>query len=174
MTTARLCCSLQPRPRKLVSNFSRRYVRAFVIGYWLTYCKEDLARISLRPGPLYINVDEEQQFSTVDGLEQGYVLCDADKRFILLFSFLRRMKAKKKKVIVFFSSCNSVKYYSELLNYIDCPVLDLHGKQKQQKRTNTFFEFSNAEHGILICTDVAARGLDVSEMLKATCCLGGC
>ncbi|QUC22740.1 uncharacterized protein UV8b_06981 [Ustilaginoidea virens] len=122
---------------------------------------EDLARISLRPGPLYINVDEEKQFSTVDGLEQGYVLCDADKRFILLFSFLRRMQAKKKKVIVFFSSCASVKYYAELLNYIDCPVLDLHGKQKQQKRTNTFFEFSNAEHGILICTDVAARGLDI-------------
>lgn len=72
------------------------------------------------------------------------------------------MQAKKKKVIVFFSSCNSVKYYAELLNYIDCPVLDLHGKQKQQKRTNTFFEFSNAPHGILICTDVAARGLDVS------------
>ncbi|KAH7318233.1 P-loop containing nucleoside triphosphate hydrolase protein [Stachybotrys elegans] len=122
---------------------------------------EDLARISLRPGPLYINVDEEKQFSTVDGLEQGYVLCDAEKRFILLFSFLRRMQQKKKKVIVFFSSCNSVKYYAELLNYIDCPVLDLHGKQKQQKRTNTFFEFSNAEHGILICTDVAARGLDI-------------
>ncbi|KAF4589228.1 ATP-dependent RNA helicase HAS1 [Ophiocordyceps camponoti-floridani] len=122
---------------------------------------EDLARISLRPGPLYINVDEGQQYSTVEGLEQGYVLCDADKRFILLFSFLLRMTQKKKKVIVFFSSCNSVKYYAELLNYIDCPVLDLHGKQKQQKRTNTFFEFTNAEHGILICTDVAARGLDI-------------
>ncbi|RDA93072.1 hypothetical protein CP533_0708 [Ophiocordyceps camponoti-saundersi (nom. inval.)] len=122
---------------------------------------EDLARISLRPGPLYINVDEGQQYSTVEGLEQGYVLCDADKRFILLFSFLLRMTQKKKKVIVFFSSCNSVKYYAELLNYIDCPVLDLYGKQKQQKRTNTFFEFTNAEHGILICTDVAARGLDI-------------
>ncbi|EQL02370.1 ATP-dependent RNA helicase HAS1 [Ophiocordyceps sinensis CO18] len=122
---------------------------------------EDLARISLRPGPLYINVDEEKQYSTVEGLEQGYVLCDAEKRFILLFSFLMRMKQKKKKVIVFFSSCNSVKYYAELLNYIDCPVLDLYGKQKQQKRTNTFFEFSNAEQGILICTDVAARGLDI-------------
>ncbi|KFH41670.1 ATP-dependent RNA helicase-like protein [Hapsidospora chrysogenum ATCC 11550] len=122
---------------------------------------EDLARISLRPGPLYINVDQEQQFSTVEGLEQGYVLCEADKRFVLLFSFLKTMKDKKKKVIVFFSSCNSVKYYAELLNYIDLPVLDLHGKQKQQKRTNTFFEFSNAPHGILICTDVAARGLDI-------------
>lgn len=35
------------------------------------------------------------------------------------------------------------------------------GKQKQNKRTTTFFEFMNAEHGILICTDVAARGLDI-------------
>lgn len=99
----------------------------------------------------------------MEGLEQGYVMCEADKRFVLLFSFLKTMKDKKKKVIVFFSSCNSVKYYAELLNYIDLPVLDLHGKQKQQKRTNTFFEFSNASHGILICTDVAARGLDVSR-----------
>ncbi|KAK0667662.1 P-loop containing nucleoside triphosphate hydrolase protein [Cercophora samala] len=120
---------------------------------------EDLARISLRPGPLYINVDEEKQYSTVEGVDQGYVIVDADKRFLLLFSFLKKMS--KKKVIVFFSSCNSVKYYSELLQYIDLPVLDLHGKQKQQKRTNTFFEFCNATQGTLICTDVAARGLDI-------------
>lgn len=120
---------------------------------------EDLARMSLRPGPLYINVDSEKQTSTAEGLEQGYVVCDSDKRFLLLFSFLKRNK--NKKVIVFLSSCNCVKYYGELLNYIDLPVLDLHGKQKQQKRTNTFFEFCNAKQGILICTDVAARGLDI-------------
>lgn len=127
---------------------------------------EDLARISLRPGPLYINVDEEKQYSTVEGLEQGYVLCEADKRFLLLFSFLKRNL--KKKVIVFFSSCACVKYHAELLNYIDLPVLDLHGKQKQQKRTNTFFEFCNAKQGTLICTDVAARGLDVSQSKPST------
>ncbi|KAI9780649.1 MAG: ATP-dependent RNA helicase [Geoglossum umbratile] len=120
---------------------------------------EDLARISLRPGPLYINVDHSKEHSTVEGLEQGYVICDPDKRFLLLFSFLKRNL--KKKIIVFFSSCNCVKYHAELLNYIDLPVLDLHGKQKQQKRTNTFFEFCNAKQGTLICTDVAARGLDI-------------
>lgn len=119
----------------------------------------DLARISLRPGPLYINVDHQQEHSTVAGLEQGYVICDSDLRFRLLFTFLK--KHTHKKVIVFFSSCNCVKYFSELLNYIDLPVLDLHGKQKQQKRTNTFFEFCNAKKGTLICTDVAARGLDI-------------
>lgn len=64
---------------------------------------------------------------------------------------------------VFFSSCNSVKYNAELLNFIDLPVLSLHGKMKQQARTNTFFEFCNAKTGTLICTDVAARGLDVSS-----------
>ncbi|RYP75951.1 hypothetical protein DL771_002023 [Monosporascus sp. 5C6A] len=120
---------------------------------------EDLARISLRPGPLYINVDEQKAHSTVEGLEQGYVICEADKRFLLLFSFLKRHN--NKKIIVFLSSCASVKYYAELLNYIDLPCLDLHGKQKQEKRTRTFFEFSNAQRGILICTDVAARGLDI-------------
>ena len=57
-------------------------------------------------------------------LEQGYVVCDSDQRFMLLFTFLK--KNLKKKVIVFFSSCNSVKYHAELLNYIDVPVLDLH------------------------------------------------
>ncbi|KAI9249474.1 ATP-dependent RNA helicase HAS1 [Phascolomyces articulosus] len=119
----------------------------------------DLARISLKKGPLYINVDERKDTSTAEGLEQGYVVCESDKRFLLLFTFLR--KNVKKKIIVFFSSCNSVKYHAELMNYIDVPVLELHGKQKQQKRTATFFEFCNAEKGILLCTDVAARGLDI-------------
>jgi ATP-dependent RNA helicase DDX18/HAS1 len=63
--------------------------------------------------------------------------------------------------MVFFSSCNSVKFHSELLNFIDIKVMDIHGKQKQQKRSSTFFEFSKAESGTLLCTDVAARGLDI-------------
>jgi ATP-dependent RNA helicase DDX18/HAS1 len=62
---------------------------------------------------------------------------------------------------VFFSSCNSVKFHAELLNYIDIEVLDIHGKQKQQKRTTTFFTFCKQTSGILCCTDVAARGLDI-------------
>ncbi|KAL5118755.1 ATP-dependent RNA helicase [Pleosporales sp. CAS-2024a] len=123
---------------------------------------EDLARISLKAGPMYINVDYRKEHSTVEGLEQGYVICDSDTRFRLLFSFLK--KHQKKKVIVFFSSCNSVKFYAELLNYIDLPVLELHGKLKQQARTNRFFEFCNAQCGTLICTDVAARGLDIPEV----------
>ncbi len=84
----------------------------------------DLARISLRPGPLYVDVDKQELTSTVSTLSQGYVVCPSDRRFLLLFTFLK--KNMKKKMVVFFSSCNSVKYHAELLNYIDVPVLDLH------------------------------------------------
>ena len=67
-----------------------------------------------------------------------------------------------------------------MLNYVDLPVLDIHGRQKQQKRTNTFYEFVNAvqffllkfplkllivkKKGSLLCTDVAARGLDIPDV----------
>ncbi|KAI2524859.1 DDX18 isoform 3, partial [Pan troglodytes] len=104
---------------------------------------EDLARISLKKEPLYVGVDDDKANATVDGLEQ---------------------KNRKKKLMVFFSSCMSVKYHYELLNYIDLPVLAIHGKQKQNKRTTTFFQFCNADSGTLLCTDVAARGLDIPEV----------
>ena len=83
------------------------------------------------------------------------------KESVLLYSFLK--KNLSKKVMVLFSSCNSVKYHSELLGYIKVDCLDIHGKQKQQKRTSTFFDFCKVEKGILLCTDVAARGLEIPD-----------
>lgn len=55
---------------------------------------------------------------------QGYVVCPSEKRFLLLFTFLK--KNRKKKLMVFFSSCMSVKFHYELLNYIDLPVMAIH------------------------------------------------
>lgn len=91
--------------RQIIKILPKEERQSMLFSATQTQKVEDLARISLRPGPLYVNVDEEKQFSTVEGLEQGFVICDADRRFLLLFSFLKKMQ--KKKVIVFFSSCNS-------------------------------------------------------------------
>ncbi|KAI0745252.1 P-loop containing nucleoside triphosphate hydrolase protein [Earliella scabrosa] len=148
--------------KKIVSILPSENRQTMLFSATQTTKTQDLARISLRPGTISIDVDKEAAASTVSTLSQGYIVCPSDQRFLLLFTFLK--KHAKKKVIVFFSSCNSVKYHAELLNYIDVPVLDLHGKQKQQKRTTTFFEFINAESGILLCTNVAARGLDIPHV----------
>lgn len=120
---------------------------------------EALTKLALKREPIYVGVDDNKTEATVTGLEQGYIICPSDKRLLVLFTFLK--KNRKKKVMVFFSSCMSVKYHHELFNYIDLPVNSIHGKQKQTKRTTTFFQFCNAESGILLCTDVAARGLDI-------------
>jgi ATP-dependent RNA helicase DDX18/HAS1 len=83
-------------------------------------------------------------------------VCDVNNAFVLSVFVLTSLYLQ-----VFFSSCNSVKFHSELLNYIDVEVMDIHGNQKQQKRTTTFFQFCKQDKGILLCTDVAARGLDI-------------
>ena len=56
----------------------------------------------------------------------------------------------KNRKILFLQSINCWKY--------------LQGKQKQAKRTQTFFQFCNAKDSILLCTDVAARGLDIPQV----------
>ena len=123
---------------------------------------KDIAVLSMKGTPVYIGVDDRNETSTAEGVEQGYVVCPSEHRFLLLFTFLKRNLSKK--IIVFFSTCAATQFYTELLNYIDIPVVELHGKQKQSKRTTTFFEFRNAEKGIMLCTDVAARGLDIPQV----------
>nr|XP_010910077.1 DEAD-box ATP-dependent RNA helicase 27 [Elaeis guineensis] len=120
---------------------------------------EDFAHLSFKGKPIYIGVDDGRSKVTVEGLQQGYCIVPSNKRFLVLYAFLKRNLSKK--IMVFFSSCNSVKYHAELLRYIQVDCFDIHGKQKQQKRTTTFFDFCKAEKGILLCTDVAARGLDI-------------
>uniref|UniRef100_A0A0N5AAA1 ATP-dependent RNA helicase n=1 Tax=Syphacia muris TaxID=451379 RepID=A0A0N5AAA1_9BILA len=127
---------------------------------------DELIKAALHTEPLRVGIknadDSELDVATVSGLQQGYVICPSEKRLLLLFTFLK--KNRDKKVMVFFSSCNSVKFHHELFNYIDIPVQCIHGKQKQQKRTCTFFSFCEAKSGILFCTDVAARGLDIPQV----------
>merc|ERR1712013_815465 len=126
---------------------------------------EDLVKVALKKEPIYIGIEEKSKdtkgMATVAGLEQGYVVCPSDKRFLLLFTFLKKNRNKK---VMFFSSCMSVKFHHELLNYIDLACMSIHGKQKQTKRTTTFFQYCNADSGILLCTDVAARGLDIPDV----------
>jgi len=121
----------------------------------------DLARLSLSK-PVFVEVKSNDSVATVSGLTQGYVVCPASNRFLLLFTFLKRNRDKK--VMVFFSSCNAVKFHDELLNYIDVPVQCIHGHKKQAARSSTYYSFCAADKGILLCTDVAARGLDIPNV----------
>jgi ATP-dependent RNA helicase DDX18/HAS1 len=53
------------------------------------------SRLSLRGRPVYMGVDDKKEASTAEGLEQGYVVCPTQSRFLLLFTFLKKNLKKK-------------------------------------------------------------------------------
>jgi len=145
--------------RQILEKFSKYEKQSLLFSATLTPKLEDLITLSLKN---YKFLKVSNKTATVSHLEQGYVVVDPDKKFLMLYTFIR--KNQDKKIMVFFSSCNAVKFYSYLLNYIDVPVTEIHGNQKQNKRTLTYFTFCQSEKGVLLCTDVAQRGLDIPEV----------
>ncbi|KAH7648916.1 DEAD DEAH box ATP-dependent RNA helicase [Cryptosporidium bovis] len=120
----------------------------------------DLVRLSLK-NPVLIET-KTSSVATVSGLEQGYVVAPANQRFLLLYTFLK--KNRDKKMMVFFSSCMSTKFHEELFNYVDLECSSIHGKKKQTSRMQTYYDFCSSKKGLLLCTDVAARGLDIPNV----------
>lgn len=90
---------------------------------------------------------------------------------LLRHRLLRRAtgaKATGVKAVVFFSSCASVDFHHAAFGALEAhgksavpaKFYRLHGNLPQVERTKTFTEFKKSSSGILMCTDVAARGLD--------------
>ena len=84
----------------------------------------DLARLSLNK-PVFVEVKTKDNVSTVAGLTQGYVVCPAESRILLLFTFLKRNKDKK--VMVFMSACNAVKRFGSTLGGMTFPIVSPNG-----------------------------------------------
>ncbi|CAB3375210.1 Hypothetical predicted protein [Cloeon dipterum] len=112
---------------KQIINLLPKRRQTMLFSATTTAKTEALTKLALKKEPFYVGVDDTKEMATVEGLEQGYVVCPSEKRFLLLFTFLK--KNRKKKVMVFFSSCMSVKFHHELLNYIDLPVMSIHVRQ---------------------------------------------
>jgi ATP-dependent RNA helicase DDX18/HAS1 len=125
-----------------------------------THDVKSLAAVSFKHGdPLYIGVDDDSSSSTASGLTQAFVIAPPDQRLMLLITFLRRNR--KKKVMVFFSTKSSVKFHGQLFAELSIKSLAIHGDQSQQNRIEAFRQFKERKYGVMLCTDVAARGLDI-------------
>lgn len=128
---------------------------------------ENLVRAGLR-NPVRITVKEKgvaatNTQKTPSRLQNYYMICKADEKFNYLVSFLRQRKQEKH--LVFFSTCACVEYYGKALEHFvkNVKVMSIHGKMKH-KRNRIFTEFRKLESGILVCTDVMARGIDIPEV----------
>ncbi|XP_074567640.1 DEAD-box ATP-dependent RNA helicase 18-like [Curcuma longa] len=97
------------------------------------------------------------------GLHIEYMVCEAQKKSTYLVDFLARNMSKK--MIVYFMTCACVDYWGVVLPQLTelkgCPIISLHGRMKQTAREKALASFTDLSNGILLCTDVAARGLDI-------------
>ncbi|KAG0318153.1 ATP-dependent rRNA helicase spb4 [Dissophora globulifera] len=107
---------------------------------------------------------------TPASLHIGYVLCSTSQKLLLLTHLLRQESANK-KTIVYFATCASVDYFYKLLARLpalsDFAIHSLHGKMETKKRSLTFKSFTEipaGSPGVLLCTDVASRGLDIPDV----------
>eukprot|EP00494_Astrolonche_serrata_P028299 UN28565 len=64
-----------------------------------------------------------------------------------------------------FLTCAQVDYFAKVfseLKYLkSINIFALHGRLKQKKRTKIYDAFNNCKSGILLCTDLVARGIDI-------------
>ncbi|XP_070845754.1 ATP-dependent RNA helicase DDX55 [Chaetodon trifascialis] len=129
---------------------------------------EKLVRAGLR-NPVRITVKEKGVAATAavqktpSRLSNYYTICRAEDKFNSLVAFLRQHKHEKN--LVFFSTCASVEYYGRALETLvkKVSVHCIHGKMKN-KRNKIFADFRTLKSGVLVCTDVMARGIDIPDV----------
>ena len=119
----------------------------------------DLARLSLKD-PEYVAVHEHSQSSTPHRLVQSYLICELPQKLNTLYSFIKSHLSCK--MIVFMSSCKQVKFTYEAFCRMrpGVPLMALYGRQKQPRRVGIYNDFCRKTSAVLLCTDIAARGLD--------------
>ncbi|XP_050209644.1 DEAD-box ATP-dependent RNA helicase 18 [Mercurialis annua] len=123
-------------------------------------------RVEVRAETKSLNEAESLQLSsskTPSGLQLEYLECEADKKPSQLVDLL--IKNKTKKIIIYFMTCACVDYWGVVLPRLSAlkgfSLIPLHGKMKQSAREKALALFTSLTNGILLCTDVAARGLDI-------------
>jgi len=101
-------------------------------------------------------------------LVNKFIMCSELDKLNKLFSFINLHKDEK--IVVFFSTCASVDYFGNAIKQLidnNNTVYLLHGKlvnRKQISRNAVLKQFRNVEKGVLVCTDVAARGIDIPDV----------
>lgn len=92
-------------------------------------------------------------------LKQIYYDVDDKGKFALLVHLLK--EEKEGLVMVFCNTQKNTDFVARNLKALGINALAIHGGFTQAKRNKTMEDFHNKNVNVLVCTDVAARGLDI-------------
>ncbi|MCB9858519.1 MAG: DEAD/DEAH box helicase [Phycisphaerales bacterium] len=108
--------------------------------------------------PVEVNVSQDQL--TVSEINQQYTVVEPQKKFRLLMFLLKRENPKL--TIIFTRTKHGARKLAKQLHAAGLMAKEIHGDLVQQKRESIMERFRKHHIPILVATDLASRGIDVS------------
>ncbi|GMP83798.1 hypothetical protein CsSME_00037585 [Camellia sinensis var. sinensis] len=125
----------------------------------LKYLVRKLQRACLR-NP--VKIEAASKYSTVDSLKQQYLFVPAKHKNCYLVYILTEKSGSTS--MVFTRTCDSTGLLAQMLRNLGLRAIPISGHMTQAKRLGALNKFKAGECNILVCTDVASRGLDIPSV----------
>ncbi|KAG4303285.1 hypothetical protein PCANB_000531 [Pneumocystis canis] len=104
-------------------------------------------------------IDANPQESIPKKIKEGIIECKDSDKDLYLYYFLLKYPGH---TIVFINSIEHVHHVSLMLSEFNLKPLSLHSKLHQKQRLKMIEKFNTDKTSILVTSDIAARGLDIS------------
>lgn len=116
----------------------------------------------------YMNKPETIQVgtpnATISNIKQTYFICPKDKKKRALHALLNELP--RGRTIVFCNTKKMVDGVQVYLRKMGFMALALHGDMPQNVRKRVMNEYKSEPNNILVTTDIAARGIDVKDIIS--------
>ncbi|KFM58946.1 ATP-dependent RNA helicase DDX54, partial [Stegodyphus mimosarum] len=110
--------------------------------------------------PVLIRLDVDLQIS--DNLKSSFFLCRTDdKTAVLLYVLKNVVNLTKELTVVFVATKHHVEYLKDVLEKASVPCSYIYSSLDQMARNIHIAKFRARKVGVLLVTDIAARGIDI-------------
>ena len=122
---------------------------------------EQLAAGILR-APAFVKVDPVS--STVDRIQQSLYYVEKGNKKLLLPWLIKNLQPPVVNALVFSRTKHGADKIAKDLNKQGIPAAAIHGNKSQSARVAALEGFKAGKTKVLVATDIAARGIDISEL----------
>lgn len=159
-----------------LNGHSKDHIRTLLFSATLDEKVQKLSNsIMNKESCLFIDTVDKNEPEAHEKIDQCLVVSEkfSDNIYATIQHIRTQMaESQDYKAILFTPTVKFTKFISQILKQEfsrDLPILEFHGKIEQRRRTNLVKRFKEEKSGLLICTDVGARGMDfpnVQEVLQ--------
>ena len=112
--------------------------------------------------PAFVKVDPVS--STVDRIDQSLYFVEKGNKKFLLPWLIQNLKPPVQNALVFSRTKHGADKIAKDLNKQGIPAAAIHGNKSQSARVAALEGFKAGDTKVLVATDIAARGIDISEL----------